>query len=140
MPGGGSHPLSPDPESQPPEVCSGCSDESGFVRPSGKGSEKEDALLRGGSKSLILRLAVFALIVGAVGAEAGWVAASGGKIPSGAYKAGVEHPPGSQTLYACRAKFKNGTHPGKVRSAFRGCNIGWGGGEHTVASYEVLVQ
>ncbi len=69
-----------------------------------------------------------------------WVRASNGAIPKGAVKGGMEHPPGKQTLYVCRAQFKGGTHPGKVRSAFRGCNIGWGGGEHAVRNYEVLVK
>ncbi len=69
-----------------------------------------------------------------------WVPANNGHIPKGAVKGGVEHPPGKQSLFVCRAKFNGGTHPGKVRPAFRGCNIGWGGKEHAVRNYEVLVK
>jgi predicted nucleic acid-binding Zn-ribbon protein len=69
-----------------------------------------------------------------------WVGASGGSIPSNALKGGMEHPPGKQTLYVCRAQFNGGTHPGKVRPAFRGCNIGWGGREHAVRNYQVLLN
>lgn len=68
-----------------------------------------------------------------------WVAASGGTVPPGAVRGGTEHPPGMQALYVCRANFNNGTHPGKIRPGFGGCNIGWGGTEHAVANYEVLV-
>ena len=69
-----------------------------------------------------------------------WVNANAGTIPSGALAAGKEHPPGKQTLYVCQAKFNGGVHPGKVRPAFGGCNIGWGGGEHAVRDYKVLLN
>lgn len=69
-----------------------------------------------------------------------WVDAEGGQIPANAVEAGREAPAGNEALYICRAEFKNGTHPGKIRSAFRGCNIGWGGKEIAVNRYQVLVQ
>lgn len=69
-----------------------------------------------------------------------WVKASGGFVPSNAFKGGMEHPPGKQILYICRAPFNGGTHPGKIRAGFGGCNIGWGGREHVVNNYEVLVK
>ena len=43
-----------------------------------------------------------------------------------------------RTLPVCRAKYKNGTHPGKVVAGK--CNIGWGGKEIVLRSFEVLVQ
>ena len=42
-------------------------------------------------------------------------------------------------LYICRAVFEGGVHPGKIRSDFGGCNVGWGGAEHTVSKYQTLV-
>jgi hypothetical protein len=73
-----------------------------------------------------------------VHADANWINAKKGSIPEGAFKGGQEHPPGKQTLYVCHAKFNGGVHPGKVRPAFGGCNIGWGGKEHAVGKYQVL--
>ena len=69
-----------------------------------------------------------------------WLSAKGGEIPAGALKAGKEDPPGREDLYVCRARFKNGVHPGKVRREFGGCNIGWGGTEQVISDYEVLVR
>ena len=63
-----------------------------------------------------------------------WVAASNGAIPAGAVAGGSE--PG-RTLYICRARYNNGVHPGKVVA--NNCNIGWGGAERLINSYEVLV-
>lgn len=63
-----------------------------------------------------------------------WVGASNGAIPAGAVAGGSE--PG-RTLYVCRARYNNGVHPGKVVA--RNCNIGWGGAERLINSYEVLV-
>lgn len=68
----------------------------------------------------------------------GWVSASGGSIPAGAVIAGKES--NGDPLFVCRAKYNGGTHPGKIRNAFGGCNIGWGGEEHKVISYEVLTE
>ncbi|BBL76446.1 DM9 repeat-containing protein [Methylomagnum ishizawai] len=69
-----------------------------------------------------------------------WVAASGGTVPEGAVKAGAEAAPGRQPLYVCRASYQGGLHPGKLRSDFKGCNLGWGGKEVVVPDYEVLTE
>ena len=69
-----------------------------------------------------------------------WAPASGGQIPQGAIPAGKEQQPGNEDLFVCRAQFKNGVHPGKIRPAFHGCNIAWGGEERTISNYEVLVK
>lgn len=72
------------------------------------------------------------------GSSPAWVAASNGKIPSGSLVGGNEA--NGEKLYVCRANYKGGVHPGKVRKAFGACNIGWGGKEVAVNPYEVLVQ
>jgi hypothetical protein len=41
-------------------------------------------------------------------------------------------------LAVCRASYKGGTHPGKVVA--RKCNIGWGGREIALKTFQVLVQ
>ncbi len=69
-----------------------------------------------------------------------WVAASGGQVPSGALPAGAEKAPGAEPLYLCRAKYRDGLYPGKLRAAFGGCNIPWDGKEVPVKEYEVLVK
>jgi hypothetical protein len=66
-----------------------------------------------------------------------WVNASNGTIPDGAWMGGREQ--GGEPLYICRAAYQGGVHPGKVRPGLRGCNIGWGGAEITVNSYQVLM-
>jgi hypothetical protein len=71
--------------------------------------------------------------------DANWVDASNGVVPPAAVKAGGEASPGQQSLYVCRAVYKGGLHPGKVRSAFKACNITFGGKELPVADYQVLV-
>lgn len=63
-----------------------------------------------------------------------WVKASNGEVPPGAFVGGQE--PGRK-LYVCRAEYKGGVYPGKVVG--KNCNIGWGGKEITVNTYEVLV-
>jgi hypothetical protein len=62
-----------------------------------------------------------------------WVAGSNGGRPADALPSGAE---GSTQQYVCRASYGGGTHPGKLLGS--NCNIGWGGKEITVASYEVL--
>ena len=61
-------------------------------------------------------------------------------MPFGAIVGGHEAAPGNEPLYICRATHNGGVHPGKLRAAFKGCNIGWGGRETVVADYEVLVR
>ena len=63
-----------------------------------------------------------------------WKPAANGQIPPGAFVGGQE--PGRQ-LVVCHARYNNGVHPGKVVA--RNCNIGWGGREILVPTYEVLV-
>ncbi len=64
-----------------------------------------------------------------------WIRASNGVIPPYAWQAGQEQ---GRSLYIARARYNNGVHPGKIRSDFKACNIGWGGTEIEIASYEVL--
>ncbi len=73
----------------------------------------------------------------ATGAHAAWVAASNGEIPAGSLVGGNEAD--GANLYICRANYEGGLHVGKVRPAFGGCNIGWGGKEVAVAQYETYV-
>lgn len=64
----------------------------------------------------------------------GWARASHGQSVPNAVVGGQE--PGRQ-LIICRASHGGGVHPGKVVGA--NCNIGWGGREVTLPSYEVMV-
>nr|WP_245396408.1 DUF3421 domain-containing protein [Jiella sonneratiae] len=43
-------------------------------------------------------------------------------------------------LYVCRARFNNGVHPGKIGASTGGCNITYGGVEHTLYDYQVLSE
>jgi len=67
-----------------------------------------------------------------------WRGASGGQIPVNAVPAGFEA--NGTPLYVCRGAFQGGMHPGKIRAGFGGCNIGYGGAEHVVRSYDVLTE
>lgn len=69
-----------------------------------------------------------------------WIESSGGYIPRNAVQGGREHLPGRQPLFVCRSIFRGGLHPGKIRPGFGGCNIAWGGREHTIGLYELLVR
>ena len=62
-------------------------------------------------------------------------ASSTGRLPANAFIGGSE--PGRK-LAVCRAPYKGGTHPGKVVAGK--CNIGWGGKEIVLRTFEVLVQ
>ena len=88
---------------------------------------------------LILLATAFAGLAVPSTAQAEWIGSDGGHVPRGAVRAGREHAPGGEALFICRARFKNGIHPGKVRRGLGGCNVPWGGRENTVRSYEVLV-
>ncbi len=70
--------------------------------------------------------------------NARWVSASNGNVPSGSLVSG--HEANGEKLYVCRANYNGGLHPGKVRSAFRACNIGWGGREIPVNQYETYID
>ena len=63
-----------------------------------------------------------------------WVTVRNGRVPSGSFVGGQE--PGRK-LYVCRTVYKKGTHPGKVVAGK--CNIGWGGKERALKSFQVLV-
>ena len=65
-----------------------------------------------------------------------WVEASDGYIPRNAVVGGDED---GAKLYIARAFYRGGTHPGKIKKGWEGCNIGYGGKEVTVRNYEVLV-
>ncbi len=67
-----------------------------------------------------------------------WVKASGGSIPDGAVAQGHEN--NGESLWVCRANYNGGVHPGKVRAAFGGANIPYGGREVKVLEYEVLMD
>lgn len=67
-----------------------------------------------------------------------WKTSSGGNVPQGAIVCGREA--NGTPLYAARANLNGGVHPGKVRPSFGAANIPWGGGEHKVNPYEVLVN
>ena len=66
-----------------------------------------------------------------------WVKASNGYIPDNAVVIGGREANG-QILFICRANYRGGVHPGKIRTEFGGCNIPWGGKEIVVRDYEVL--
>jgi hypothetical protein len=78
------------------------------------------------------------LIGNSARADIAWMRASDGQVPADAMLAGKEAS--GEPLYVCRAEHNEGIHPGKLREAFRGCNISWGGREYTKSSYEVLVD
>jgi hypothetical protein len=86
----------------------------------------------------LLAAAFSLMIVGDARADLRWSPASNGSVPGGAVSGG--HEAGGEALYVCRAQYNGGTHGGKIRSAFGGCNIGWGGKEVTISSYDVLID
>lgn len=58
-----------------------------------------------------------------------------GSIPSNAVSGGNER---GRDLPVCRANYKGALHPGKVVG--KNCNIGWGGKEVVIPSFEVLTN
>ncbi len=70
-------------------------------------------------------------------ADGKWVKASSGSVPNNAFEAGNEAS--GEIIYLARCDFEGGIHIGKVRRGFGGCNIGWGGREHSIREYEVFV-
>jgi hypothetical protein len=74
--------------------------------------------------------------------RAEWAAACHGQIPHGAIAQGYEAS--GEPLWIARAALSAkgrhaGTHPGKVRPAFNGANIPYGGKEIQASCYEVWV-
>ncbi len=82
----------------------------------------------GGREVLLSRYEVL------VGVSAEWMAASGGSVRPGAVAGGRESD--GKNLYICRGSYGGGVHPGKIVG--HNCNIGWGGKEILLPSYEVL--
>jgi hypothetical protein len=67
-----------------------------------------------------------------------WVTANGGDVPVGAAAQG--HEANGELLYVCRAYYRGGLHPGKVKGQFGAANIPYGGLEVQVNPYEVLLD
>lgn len=67
-----------------------------------------------------------------------WLSAKNGVVPENAMPAGFES--NGEKLFACRAKYKDGVHTGKVRNALKACSLSYGGREVQVNPYEVLVK
>jgi hypothetical protein len=57
--------------------------------------------------------------------------------PAGALVGGYDSD--GAPLYVCQAMFNGGFIPGKTRSSWTTCDVSWGGQEHQVLSYNVLV-
>ena len=93
-----------------------------------------DRRLRVASMSLLLLAFVVAR---PAAAQDNWVYEKNGEVPLDAIIGGVE--PGGSYLYICRAFFAGGVHPGRVRPGLSGCVISWGGSEHSIPFYQVLV-
>jgi hypothetical protein len=88
--------------------------------------------------SLPLAALVFQCTIVNVSAQAtvNWIRAMNGGIPPEASSQGRDEDGRAQ--YVCRARYGKGLHIGKIASGFTGCNIGFGGREITVATYEVM--
>jgi hypothetical protein len=71
--------------------------------------------------------------------EAGlWIDSDGtGRVPIGAVVCGVEAD--GTPLFVARANFNGGLPPGTARAGMDGALIGWGGTEHLVTPYQMLV-
>lgn len=66
-----------------------------------------------------------------------WVTMNtGDPLPANAVVGGSQSYPAA-TLYVCQANYRGGMHPGKLYDGH--CNIGWGGSEVSLSSYNVLV-
>ena len=68
----------------------------------------------------------------------GWQSAEGGHIPDSAIVAGKEA--NGEDIFVCRAAFEGGIHPGKIFRSMGTCLVPWGGQEHHLHKYEVLVS
>jgi hypothetical protein len=60
-----------------------------------------------------------------------------GQLPAQALRGGTDS--NGAPLYTCLGSFQGGVHPGKTRSDWGSCDISWGGAEHFVTPYQVLV-
>jgi len=88
-----------------------------------------------GGKEIIVK--EFEILINKGVTELDWLK-SDGPIPDNAVQAGTEK---GRKLFVGRGFYENGTHPGKIFDAGKNyiCNIGWGGKEITLKSFEVLV-
>ena len=111
----------------------------GKIRPDGWGESRGASFPYGGNEYYWTNYEVFCTPTNpGPSATAEWISASNGKIPDGAVAMGCE---GDGTpLFAARAKYGSGQHPGKIRHGFNGAHIGYGGNEVVVSTYDVLVR
>jgi hypothetical protein len=65
------------------------------------------------------------------------IAATGTPLPPQALVGGYDDD--SSPLFICIGFFQGGWHPGKMRSNWGTCDIAWGGGEHWVTPFVVIV-
>lgn len=65
-----------------------------------------------------------------------WISASGGEVPEGAFQGGVDN---GEPLFVARGHHGGALLPGKLCRSHGVCYVPWGGAEHPVESYEVLV-
>ena len=65
------------------------------------------------------------------------VSASGGSVPQDAISGGTDDD--GTGLYLCSASYGSGVHPGKLKPDLKGCLVPYGGAEHLVSNYNVLV-
>jgi hypothetical protein len=86
----------------------------------------------------ILSLAVVSALTVAPAEAADWVDGAFGSMPPPTVTPNGGYEANGEPLFICRAAFNGGWHPGKIRAGFSGCNIGYGGREHTVGSYQVF--
>jgi hypothetical protein len=61
-----------------------------------------------------------------------------GEVPQNAIQGGSEST--GEPLYYCHAQYNGTWQPGKIRPGFAGCNVPYGGLEHVVSRYQVLVD
>lgn len=67
-----------------------------------------------------------------------WMPATNGEVPARAVDVG--RTADGQPLYVCRGVRNNELVPGKTGAGLRGCNVGVGGREVVLLTYEVLIQ
>lgn len=67
-----------------------------------------------------------------------WVSSGGGQVPGSAVATGTQSD--GEPLYVGRAHFQGSLTPGKVQASHSCLYLPFGGVEHSVADYEVLVQ
>lgn len=67
-----------------------------------------------------------------------WVSSGGGQVPGSAVATGTQSD--GEPLYVGRAHFQGTLTPGKVQTSHSCLYLPFGGVEHSVTEYEVLVQ